>query len=82
MCVLKSTVCGISAHVNSMLFNTNGFYTSALSPQTYHPRRRPHYSPCFKCRQGRVPYNTFAISRALRARLFACEMLHNKPLHV
>lgn len=42
-CVLKST-----AHLprqfvcSAMLFNTNGFYTSALSPQTYHPRRRPH----------------------------------------
>jgi len=26
-CVLKSTVCGISAHVSSMLFNTLPFYT-------------------------------------------------------
>ena len=42
MRVSKNTVCDISVQVSSMLFDTLPFYTSALSPQTYHPVGRPH----------------------------------------
>jgi len=40
-CVLKSTVCGISAHVNSMLFNTLEFF---ISQKRLHPQGRPFAS--------------------------------------
>ena len=55
MCVIKHTVCGISAPVSSICFITLPFYTFPLSPGTYHPVGRPHYSRCLECQQGRVP---------------------------
>ncbi len=42
-CVLKQTTHRPRPFdCSAICFNTNGFYTSALSPQTYHPRCRPH----------------------------------------
>lgn len=42
MRVSKSTICDIAVQVSSMLFDTLPFYTSRLSPETYHPVGRPH----------------------------------------
>jgi hypothetical protein len=58
MCVIKYTACTNPASQvvkDPIYFITLSFYTSPLSPETYHRIGRPHYSRCFECRQGRVP---------------------------
>ncbi len=67
MCVLKSTVCDISVQVSSMLFNTLPFYTSALSPQTYHPVGRPHSQ--FKVLPARVALHSIKNPRVFSPRV-------------
>ncbi len=42
---------------SAICFITDSFYTSGLSPQTYHPCLRPHLRHVLHAPQGRVPYN-------------------------
>jgi len=42
---------------SAVCFITDSFYTSELSPQTYHPCLRPHLRHVLHALQGRVPYN-------------------------
>ena len=69
MCVIKHTnLCRRFAKLvrprpqTIVCFITLPFYTFPLSPGTYHPVGRPHYSRCLECQQGRVPshLNQFA----------------------
>ena len=61
VCVIKQTthrhttpfVC------SAICFITDSFYTSGLSPQTYHPCLRPHLRHVLHAPQGRVPYNMY-----------------------